>query len=125
MGRKKSASNAEIKFWLSANANNKEGRFVQAGNSFFLSDEVQKLSAGARWTYMCMSIECGGRRIFEFPLAAAKKYGISKASLIRHVGELETAGFIKAQRAKHMGAKNLYEFDTRWKLGKTASHGYI
>ena len=105
-----------IKPWLSAKPDCKEGRFVQVGNSFMLSKAVQSLSAGAFRTYLCMAIESGGRREFQFPLHVAKKYGISSSSLRRHVEELEENGFIQASRNANLRKPNDYLFSLEWKL---------
>lgn len=50
-----------IKPWLSARLDCKEGRFIQVGNSLLLSKEFQALTAGARFLYLCMTMESGGR----------------------------------------------------------------
>ena len=69
MGRRKSARNVEIRPWLSAKADGKEGRFIQIGNSFLLEfrkEPLNKLSLGARWMYLCMTMESAGHRDFTF-----------------------------------------------------------
>lgn len=101
--------------WLSANPDCKEGRFIQCGNSLLLSKTFQKLSKGAMHTYFCMAMESGGKRDFIFPLTAAKKYGISKNSLVRHVCELAEAGFITVSSGKVVRQPNLYSFALAWK----------
>lgn len=104
-----------IKPWLSANTDCKEGRFIQCGNSLLLSKKFQTLTPGARITYLAMSMESGGRREFIFPLSAAKKYGIAKNTLTRHIEEMIKAGFITVQSGKTVRQPNLYAFSFEWK----------
>ena len=110
----------EIKPWLSARPDCKEGRFIQVGNSFLLSEKIQNLSAGARWTYLSMAMESGGNRQFHFPLSSAKKYGISKSALSRHIIELRQANVITMQSGATVRKANRYTFvyDT-WKRRET------
>lgn len=108
--------------WLSARPDNKEGRFVQAGNSLFLSKEFQKLSAGARCLYLCMTLEAGGRREFEFPRASASKFGFSGSSFLRYCKELEEEGFIQTTVCgKCTRTPNRYRFLFEWKGVTTPS----
>lgn len=86
-----------IKPWLSARLDCKEGRFVQVGNSLLLSKKFQALTAGARFLYLCMTMESAGKREFIFPKSAAEKYGIARNSLTRQVAELQDKGFISVQ----------------------------
>ena len=115
MARKKAAQNCNILPWLSARADCKEGRFIQIGNSLLLSDSFAELSAGARMLYFCMSLECGGKRVFTFPLTAAKKYGFAPATFRRHITELEAAKFISVNSGKCVRQANVYEFSFGWK----------
>lgn len=104
-----------IKPWLSARGDCKEGRFIQAGNSFMLSGAVHGLTDGAKWTYLSMCMECGGRRDFKFPLSAASKYGISSSSLRRHINELKKKGFIKVGSNANLRKPNDYCFSLEWR----------
>lgn len=89
-------SGATLLPWLSARPDGKEGRFIQVGNSLMLDRRFQKLSAGARWLYLCLAVEAGGKRSVKFSRGVtAKKYGIPKNSFSRHCEELEGAGFIQ------------------------------
>ncbi len=117
MSRKKSEAN--ISGWLSARPDSKEKRFIQVGNSLLLSGTFQKLSSGARYTYFCMAMESGGKRDFIFPLSAAKKYGIAKNSIGRHITELIEANFITMQSGKIVRQPNLYSFSFEWKSQET------
>lgn len=104
-----------IKPWLSAHADCKEGRFIQCGNSLLLSPHFHELTAGAKFLYLCMCMESGGRRDFTFPLGAAKKYGIAKNSLTRQIAELKEAGFIQVQSMANLRQPNEYSFSFVWK----------
>ena len=102
--------------WLSAKVDCREGRFIQVGNSFLLSKDIQKLSSGAVCTYLCMAMESGGKPDFEFTRTDAAKYGISNATLRRHVAELVAKGFIHCASGKASKQPSQYRFSTeRWK----------
>ena len=115
MARRKAAQNCVVLPWVSARNDCKEGRFLQIGNSLFFSEAFQAVSAGARCLYMAMGMEAGGRRCFQFPLAAAKKYGIPPASFRRYVRELEAAAFISIRSGANVRQPNEYQFDFGWK----------
>lgn len=101
--------------WLSARPDCKEGRFVQVGNSLLLSSCFQELSAGARFLYLCMAMESGGKRDFTFPLSSAKKYGIAKNSFSRYIKELSDSGFISVHSMANLRQPNEYSFSFVWK----------
>ena len=104
-----------IKPWLSARLDCKEGRFVQVGNSLLLSKEFQALTAGARFLYLCMTMESAGKREFIFPKSAAEKYGIARNSLTRQVAELQNKGFISVQSMANLRQPNEYSFCKSWR----------
>lgn len=115
-------SGATLLPWLSARPDGKEGRFLQIGNSLLLDRRFQDLSAGARWLYLCLAMEAGGKRSVSFSRGVtAKKYGIPKNNFTRHCLELENSGFI--QRIENgdflQFAPAAYEFALEWK-SKTA-----
>lgn len=102
--------------WLSAHPDSKEGRFLQAGNSLFLSKEFQDLSAGARCLYLTMALESGGRREFTYPRATALKFGFSESSFIRYIKELSASGFIElVSCGRFSRTPNCYRFSFSWK----------
>lgn len=92
MGRGKAAVHCNIRPWLSAKADCKEGRFIQIGNSLLLSEQMGKLKPGARYLYLCMTMEAGGKREFTFPASSAEKYHIPPSSFDRFKAELIDAG---------------------------------
>lgn len=115
MGRHKAAQNCVVLPWASAKPDCKEGRFIQIGNSLLLSMTFQELNVGAQHLYLCMLMESGGRKSFEFPLTTAKKYGIPSSSFRRYVDELHAANFIDVQSGANARMKNLYSFSLAWK----------
>ena len=124
VSRRKKAVNCKLLPWLSGKLECSDGRFIQIGNSLFLSRRSEagsesnpfvKLSSGAKFLYLCMAMESGGKREFQFPLAAAKKYGIANSSLRRNIEELIAAGMIEKQSGKTVRLPNLYEFCLDWK----------
>ncbi len=118
MGRPKAAVNCSILPWLSARADGKEKRFIQIGNSLLLSDTMKGLKQGARYLYLCMAMEAGGKRVFTFPANSAKKYGIPQNSFARYKGELISSGLIRVKESgKNTREKNIYEFSIGWQSG--------
>ena len=117
MPRKKAARNVEIKPWLSGNLNNREGRFIQVGNSLLLSHSFQDLSAGARHLYLCLCMESGGNSHVTFPRNSAKKYGIPITSFDRYRAELVERGFIERVLTpdRERWAKAEFRFILNWK----------
>lgn len=125
MGRRKSAQSVEIKPWLSANANNREGRFIQVGNSLLLDKEhFQQLSSNARLLYLYMSMESGGKREFRFTYSAAKKYGLASTTFERAKKELQDAGYIERVYDEDYSQFKaaVYRFSLEWKGVKPAPH---
>ena len=96
--------------WLSAKPDGKDRRFIQVGNSLLLSKRFQSLSAGARWLYLSMAMESGGRREFIFPLSSAKKYGISSTCLRRQIAELKASGLLQVDCMRCIREPNVYRF---------------
>lgn len=130
MGRRKAARNANISPWLSANADCKEGRFIQVGNSFLLKfgkKPLIQLSTGARWLYLCMSMESAGHRDVTFTHGTAqKKYGIAGSSYDRYIKELIKYGLIELIADENLAqyAPNRFRFSFEWKgiSPKSAPH---
>ena len=101
--------------WLSAKLDNREKRFIQVGDSLLFSDAFQELHVGAKYLYLCMAMESGGKRDFQFPTAAARKYGITSTSFWSYMHELEEKHFIVCRSNKHLRQPNDYSFSDRWK----------
>ena len=125
MPRRKAASNCTILPWLSGKQDCKDGRFIQIGNSLLLRQITEgagnpfvNLPDGAKYLYFCMAMESGGKRCFQFPQAAARKYGIPPATLRRNIEKLIEAGMIKKESGKTVRQPNNYEFDFSWKAAK-------
>lgn len=117
MARHKTAKNVTISPWLSAKQDCREGRFIQVGNSLLLSDSYQKLNAGARQLYLCMTMEAGGKPTVKFSHGAAKKYGIAATTFDRAIKQLREAGFVDLIEDDNLYqfATNVYRFSSRWK----------
>ena len=115
VARKKAAENCAVPAWASAKLDCKEKRFTLIGNSLFFNEQFQALSAGAKHVYIAMTLECGGRRGFQFPHAAAKKYGIAPRSFDRYFDELTTSGFISKSSGQNTRTPNEYCFEFGWK----------
>ena len=114
MGSRRRGRDA-IKPWLSARLDCKEGRFIQVGNSLLLSKEFQALTAGARFLYLCMTMESAGKREFIFPKSAAEKYGIARNSLSLLVAVLHIFLFISFQSMEYIRHFLLYSFCLVWR----------
>ena len=115
MPRRKNAENCAIPAWASGRLDCREKRFVQIGNTLFFDQTFQLLSAGAKHLYFCMFAECGGRRTFDFPHGAAKKYGIPPRSFDRYSAELVEAGFLSKTSGKNTRTANTFCFEFGWK----------
>lgn len=126
MPKHRAAQNCAILPWLSAKGDGKEGRFLQCGNSLFLSKSFQALSTGARWLFLSMAMEAGGKRELIFKHSSAKKYGISPSSYDRFLKELKDAGFIEKIEDENLAqyAPGRYRFVFDWKgiSSKPAPH---
>lgn len=109
-------SNKQLLPWASAEPDGQEKAFVQVGLSFLRDGRFQALTSGARCTYIAMLSEARGKRDFIFPRAAAERYGIPSTSLVRHVRELQDAGFIElSSSGKATREPNFYRFSLSWK----------
>ena len=117
MSRRKSAQNCALLPWLTARADGREGRFLQLGNSLILDCRFQALSPGARWLYLALCLEAGGKREVAFPHRAAKKYGIAATSFDRHISELQKAGFVTRVEDGNYAqfAPAVYRFSLAWR----------
>lgn len=108
--------------WLSARPDNKEGRFIQIGNSFLLSKEVQDLSPGARFMYLAMAMESAGKREFTFSRSTIQKFGISETTAARYIKELSSSGFIEVVSCGRFArVANVYRFSMDWKATTAAT----
>ena len=115
-GRKSRGSNKQLLPWASAEPDGKEKAFVQIGLSLLRDKRFHSLTFGARNTYAAMLSEARGRRDFIFPRAVAESYGIPSTSLVRHVRELQEAGFIElSSSGKATREPNFYRFSLGWK----------
>ena len=124
MGRRKTKKNIPLKGWMSARHDCQDGRFIQIGNSLLLDKKYQTLTGGAKHLYICMAMESGGARTFEFSHGSAKKYGIASSTFERNTKELIDQGFICLEESPERGqyAKNVFTFSFAWKDIKSAPH---
>ena len=116
MGRKKSAVNCILPFWASAKQDCRDGRFIQVGNSLYLSKQFQALKPSAQILYHYMMMESGGRAEFTFPKKTATKYGLNYATVLKDIKELIAHGFIeKTCCGRFTRTPNEYKFSNLWK----------
>lgn len=113
----------ELLPWLTAKQDNKEGRFLQVGNSLLLDKRFQKLNTGARQLYFCIAMEAGGKKTVAFPHSAAKKYGFPKSSFERFIKILQEQGYIERieNGSYSQFAPNVYQISLAWRT-KPAPH---
>lgn len=122
MPRKRAAENCKFLSWLTEKKTGTgEGRFIQVGNSLFLSKYFQALSPGAQMMYMYMTMEAGGDRTFDFTNATMAKYNIPLRTGRRYIEELYEHCFIDIDGAGATRTPNHYTFSFEWKDGKTRS----
>lgn len=115
---KKKRAGAELRWNASANADCREGRFIQVGNSLLLCDAFKALSPGARALYFAMLMEAGGRDEFQLPKSDLKKYGFPERSARRYIEELREAGFITWSSGWTVREPNDYKFSPTWRTPK-------
>ena len=124
MPRRKAAENCPLKPWESARRDCKEKRFFQLGNSMLLpkyaEDKKQinpfyELKTGEKYLYLCMVMEAGGKREFQFPLSSAKKYGIPNGSFRSYVETLIDKKFIARESGRTTREPNIFSFRLDWK----------
>lgn len=117
MARRKKGSYTLLP-WLSGRIDNKDGRYIQVGNSFHLDKRVHALGHTARLLYECMCQEAGGQREVVFTRGTARKFGFPKATFERNVQKLIDCGFLtlkeNAERSQY--APNIYRFSLEWKI---------
>lgn len=66
--------------------------------------------------YLDMIMEAGGKREYEFPLAAATKYGIAKGTFERNKKLLIESGFVECvEHNANLRKANRYRFSLAWK----------
>lgn len=108
-------SDGRIKRWLTASANQKEGRFIQVGDTLVHNKRFISLTVGARYFYLLAAMEAAGERNFQFPASRMEALGIPVRTGRRHLQELEAAGFIEIIRSgKNTRTENDYQFCFRW-----------
>lgn len=89
--------------------------FVQLYADLMQSPAFNTLTPGARWCYICMTIEAKGGLCFEFARKAAERYGIPQRTLVRNVQELINAGFLFCRSGRSTRTASEYEFCISWK----------
>lgn len=105
--------------WATKQADGKDARFIQLGNSLLLSHAWNSLSYGAQAVYIRMMLEAGGKPEFTFPAATMAKYNMPRRSCVRFIDELEKAGFIRCKvRGRPQFIKSEYVFCYEWKEKK-------
>lgn len=116
MGRRKKFP---IEPWLTATHSGSEpGGFVRVGKSLFQSPKFHKILKSARFTYLCMCMEAGGKKEFTFPRETMLSYGLEPKQCRKDIARLEEAGLIrKTVRGKGNFHPNEYEFLSLWKPG--------
>lgn len=93
--RRRNARNCTILPWLSARKDNKEGRFLQIGNSMLLNPAYQSLTGTAKHLLLTMALESGGHSTVVYTHGTARKYGIPGSSYDRAINDLRAAGMVE------------------------------
>ena len=87
MSTSRRKAGATLQPWLTARTDCREKRFIQVGNSLLLSHRFWRISAGARYCYLCMAMEAG-RGANSACLRARRR---STASLTHHSAGIFTS----------------------------------
>ena len=125
MPKYRAAKSRQLSPWLTANLDGKDGRFIQVGNSLVLSKVFQSLSANARYLYLCLAMESGGKQTVRFSHGTAKKYGIPSTTFDRAIKELRTRSFITLieDEERSQFKTNEFRFAADWKLNPDPHFG--
>lgn len=119
MPKQRGAQNCSILPWMSAHPDNREGRFLQIGNSLLCGEgsRFKTLTSGAQILFLCMAMESGGKREVAFSRSTAQKYGITKNALPRGIKELKENGFIEISKdfSYEQYKPTVYRFIFDWK----------
>ena len=94
MSRKKGIDERRIPQYLKVRGE-VGGRFVPLTNALMLDKLFQSLTPNARWFFLALCMEAGGRPTVTMSHSAAKKYGITPSSYDSAVKQLTEKGFIK------------------------------
>lgn len=112
-GKEKPAQRCKIPWYLSAHADGKEARFLQVGNDFFFGEPFRMVSVLARFVYICMRLEAGGKNEFVFSRSAFTKYGLKQRSTTDAIEELVQSGLVSKKSGKATRTANLYRFSEK------------
>lgn len=114
-------------FWLTGPSCGKNAKgaflpFVRLYPDLLQAPNFCRLSYGARWCYICMTMEAKGKPDFTFPRSVAAKYGLPESTLFRVISELEKAEFIRCTSpGKPTRTANEYRFVWGWKIKANSS----
>ena len=116
--KRRPAKHCSMLPWLTARQDGKDGRFLQVGNSFWLSRQVLSLSYATRWMYLLMCLDAGGKAEVTFTHGRAEKLGISSSSYDRAIQQLIRHGFISRADPDNLAqfAPNRFRFVNDWKV---------
>lgn len=104
-----------------------EKRFIQLGNSLVLDERFSALSVGAKWLYVCMLLESGGKNEFPFSKGVARrKYKIAPSTYDRYRRELIEAGYIELMNnlanPEYMGQFSANRFRFSWEKWRSGTN---
>lgn len=119
---KKRKGNYCIVTWLTAKADCREPKYIQAGVTLFEHPAFQSLTPAQRCLYLAMCLDAGGHREFTFSKSRIEHYGFSYATGRDGIAALIANGFIvQLFSGQPTREKNGYAFSEKWKLNKWLS----
>ena len=109
MSRRKGVDERKIPHYLKVRGEI-GGRFVPLTNALMLDTLFQSLTPNARWFFLALCMEAGGKPTVSMSHSAAKKYGIKPTSYDAAVKQLTERGLIKLVDGLSRLETNRFEF---------------
>lgn len=113
MGRHRTVKDDAIKYYLRDGAS-AGGRFIMVANSLLLSRQYQALSPLARYVYLALAMEAGGKDAVSMSHGQAKKYGITPSGYDNAIRQLKDGGFIRLDDGLGRLETNRFRFVRDW-----------
>lgn len=113
MGKHQRVKDEKFKYYLK-DGTSAGGRFIQIGNSLLLSKRFQALSPLARYVYLALAMEAGGKDVVSLSHSQAGKYGIKPSGYDNAIRQLKVGGFIRLDDGLGRLETNRFRFVRDW-----------
>lgn len=133
MSGKRRSNKANIKPWLTAQADADDRPYIQVGSTMFeakihgkYDNPFASLPPGEKWLYLCMCHEAGQNDTFKFPQKTMIRCGLDPRTCRRQIDHLVDAGYIEVvMSGKNLRKPNEYKFSRKWKQWPLALQGKV